>query len=136
MLTKSMTATVAALVTVLSLGVASGGAFAEQKKPNSPTQAQIDCHNRAVNDYYDQVKACEQSLGDLPGDLAQCKQDAYDDMRRTQRTQCGTVAALTQVQGVLGTTGGAVFDAGQDSTSKPKTKLPLGTVGKKTFSTQ
>ena len=128
MLTKSTTAAFAALAMVLSLTLASG-AFAEQKG-SGPTQGQIDCHNRAVNDYYDQVKACDQSLGDLPADNAQCKQDAYDDMRRTQRTQCGTIASIKQVQGVLGTTGGAVLDSGPGTTfTKQKLHGIGGTAG-------
>jgi hypothetical protein len=126
MFTKSTTATVAAMITVLTLTLTAGVALAEQKKPSGPTQAQIDCHNRAVNDYYDQVKACENSLGDLPADLQQCKDDAYADMRRTQRMQCGTVAAIAGGQSVLGT--GAVLEPVQ-GTTKPKIKVQgMGTV--------
>jgi hypothetical protein len=129
MLTKSTTVAVAALVTMLSLTLASAGAFAEQKG-SGPTQGQIDCHNRAVNDYHDQVKACDQSLGDLPADNAQCKQDAYDDMRRTQRTQCGTIASIKQVQGVLGTAGGTVLDPGPGKTfTRQKLQGIGGTAG-------
>jgi hypothetical protein len=63
------------------------GAVAAEAAPNNgsgPTQAQIDCHNRATNDYFDQTKACQQSLGDLPAELRQCIQDAFDDMNRRQ----------------------------------------------------
>ncbi|SDB20461.1 hypothetical protein [Bauldia litoralis] len=63
------------------------GAFSAEAAPNNgagPTQAQIDCHNRATNDYVDQTKECKRVLGDLPEDLRQCNQDAFDDMNRRQ----------------------------------------------------
>lgn len=51
---------------------------------SGPTTEQIYCQNRAVNDYWDQIKACEQNLSDIPDQLALCKSDAADDLRRAK----------------------------------------------------
>src|SRR5262245_40695972 len=60
-----------------------GAAVAEGKK-STPTNEQIYCQNRAVNDYWDQVKACDNNLSDIPDQLALCKSDAMDDLKRAK----------------------------------------------------
>lgn len=59
---------------------------------SGPTSEQIYCQNRAVNDYWDQIKACEASLSDLPSQLALCKSDAADDLRRRKAACLGNAA--------------------------------------------
>ena len=66
----------------LSLFLMLGVAQAEQKKDSGPTQAQIDCKNRAVNDYYAQVKECDRALRDVPAQNTLCKSDAAADMKQ------------------------------------------------------
>jgi len=83
---------------LLMLGVAA--AQAEQKKDSGPTQAQIDCKNRAVNDYWDQVKECDKALSDIPDQNALCKSDANADLKRSK---AACVAAMTGgTKGVVG----------------------------------
>ena len=72
----------ATLMSVVAFAAFSPAAFAEKNTGAGPSQSQIDCQNRAVNDYWDNVKSCEGVLSDLPSDLAQCKADAKDDMNR------------------------------------------------------
>ncbi|MEX0406780.1 hypothetical protein ABGN05_14005 [Aquibium sp. LZ166] len=59
-------------------------ALAEQKTGSGPTNEEIYCQNRAVNDYYDNVKACEANLSDLADQLALCKSDARADLDRAK----------------------------------------------------
>jgi hypothetical protein len=68
-------------------------ANAAEKKESGPTQAQIDCQNRAVNDYWDQVKACDTALSDIPDQNALCKSDAAADLNRN-KTACTAQAAI------------------------------------------
>ena len=51
---------------------------------SEPTQAQIDCQNQAVNDYWANMKSCEQNLSDLPDQLALCQSDARADLDRSK----------------------------------------------------
>jgi hypothetical protein len=118
-MTAKLTTRVALAAMMLSLPLA-GLAHAEQKQSGGPTQSQIDCQNRAVNDYYDQIKACDQVLSDLPDQNALCHNDAAADLSRN-KAAC-TAAMTTGGQGVLGT--GGVLDATQ-GTTQPKTKLKL-----------
>jgi hypothetical protein len=69
--------------------IPSAAATAAQKG-SGPTQAQIDCQNRAVNDYWDNMKSCEQNLSDLPDQLALCQSDARADL---DRAKAGCVAS-------------------------------------------
>jgi hypothetical protein len=117
-LPKSMVIAAIALALSLSLVVFRAG-HAEQKKDSGPTQAQIDCKNRAVNDYYDQLKECDKALGDLPADNAQCHSDARSDLDRTQSDCMAalTTGGLKGIKGVLGT-GAQTLDTGKsDGTS-------------------
>jgi hypothetical protein len=102
--------------------LAASAAQAEQKDGSGPTQAQIDCNNRAVNDYYDQLKECDKALGDLPADNAMCQSDAKDDLRRRQ---AGCTAAAARGGATVGpqAVGGAVLDKGQSS--PPPSRGPM-----------
>jgi hypothetical protein len=114
MLTKLSSATA---VAVLALGLVTlgAGSLRAEQKGSGPTQAQIDCKNRAVNDYWDQLKACDQVLSDLPADNAQCHSDAADDLHRRQAACTAQMTAgSVGGQGVLGT--GTVLDAGAKKT--------------------
>ena len=70
----------ASIAAALALGVAT--AQAEQKRDSGPTQAQIDCKNRAVDDYYAQTKECDKALRDMPKQNTLCKSDAAADMKQ------------------------------------------------------
>ena len=83
----------ATLILIVASTALSPAAFAAMNNGSGPSQSQIDCQNRAVNDYWDNVKSCEKALSDLPSDLAQCKSDAKDDMNR-QKSQCVNAARL------------------------------------------
>lgn len=107
----------ATLLLSLSLATAAGSAFAEQKNGSGPTQAQIDCQNRAVNDYYDQLKECDKALSDLPNDNAQCQSDARSDLDR-RKAAC-TAQMTVGVKGNLGVLAtGGVLDTGKGLTLK------------------
>jgi hypothetical protein len=75
----------------IMLGVAT--AQAEQKKDSGPTQSQIDCKNRAVNDYYAQTKECDKALRDIPAQNTLCKSDAAADMKQRK---AGCMAKVMQ----------------------------------------
>lgn len=84
---------------------------------SGPTQAQVDCQNRAVNDYWDNVKGCERNLADIPDQLKLCKDDARADLTRAKQ-RCVSAARA----GAAGGPGGAVvLDPG---TRPPRAKPP------------
>lgn len=97
----------------LPLMLGAVAAQAEQKDGSGPTQAQIDCKNRAVNDYYDQLKECDKALSDLPADNAMCQSDAKDDLRRRQ-AGCTAAAARGTTVGPQAV-GGGVLEQAQPS---------------------
>jgi hypothetical protein len=74
------------LVACLLLSGAAAGAVAAPNDGSGPTNEQIYCQNRAVNDYYDQVKACDANLSDIPAQNAQCKSDARADLDRAKKS--------------------------------------------------
>ena len=97
-MTATATALRFALVAIIAASTFTPSAFAAQRKPQ--TQAEVDCWNRATNDYFDQVKECEKALSDIPQQLDQCKSDAKQDMDRA-RNQC-VKAARTGKSGIYG----------------------------------
>ena len=72
------------LIVFATLCCVAGNAFAERNNGKGPTNEQIYCQNRAVNDYWDQVKACDASLNDIPEQNALCKSDARADLDRAK----------------------------------------------------
>lgn len=68
-------------------------AQAERKNGSGPTNEQIYCQNRAVNDYYASIQSCEQNLSDIPDQLALCKSDARADLNRAK---AACIASRTQ----------------------------------------
>ena len=96
-----------ALTAALLAGPALLGAAHARDNGSGPTSEQIYCQNRAVNDYWDQVKACDQSLSDIPDQLALCKSDATADLSRA-KAACTTVSRTGGMRPVLG--GGGVFE--------------------------
>jgi hypothetical protein len=72
-----------AFLLAIYIVIPSAAATAAQKG-SGPTQAQIDCQNGAVNDYWANMKACEQNLSDLPDQLALCQSDARADLDRAK----------------------------------------------------
>ena len=81
---------------LLSVYALTGAAFAEPKN-STPTNEQIYCQNRAVNDYWDNVKACEANLSDIPDQLALCKSDAMDDLKRAKASCLATRTSQTMI---------------------------------------
>ena len=75
-----------AFVSILCTCVITSAAFAETKTA-TPTNEQIYCQNRAVNEYRDNVKGCDNNLSDIPDQLTLCKAAALDDLRRA-KTAC------------------------------------------------
>lgn len=105
----------AAIVAASSLMLWSSAALAIDND-SGPTQAQIDCQNRAVNDYWDNVRGCEQNLSDIPAQLQPCKNDARADLGRAKQ-QC---LAAARAGASVSPGGGAVLDRGSGQTgSKP-----------------
>jgi hypothetical protein len=104
------------------------GTIAAEAKPNNGYSSDpIYCHNQVVNDYYDQVKACEQSLGDDPASLAQCKQDASDDYyRRDAACKSGSAAIKGGLGGVLVNDGNLTVSPGAAGGTKPALHRSLG----------
>lgn len=110
MFAKSKTVSAVSLALCVALVGLVGTASAEQNNGSGPTQAQIDCQNRAVNDYWDQVKACDQNLSDLPADNQMCKDDARADLSRRKSACTAAIVAGGNGSTVLGTSG--VLDTG------------------------
>ncbi len=79
-----ITRSLARTVVLASLSVLVPFVAVAKDNGSGPTNAQIYCQNRAVNDYWDNVKACEDNLSDIPDQLALCKSDAYDDLKRAK----------------------------------------------------
>ena len=88
-----MTRILCALTAAFLAGPALLGAAQAKDNGSGPTLEQIHCQNRAVNDYWDQVKACEQNLSDIPDQLALCKSDAAGDLRRA-KAACTAASVL------------------------------------------
>lgn len=82
----------AARVSSIALAVLLGGTLAVEAADNNNSDAGIYCHNRAVNDYYDNVASCERNLSDIPDQLALCKSDARADLARADEA-CGYKSA-------------------------------------------
>ena len=81
----------ARVICVATLVLGAGAATAAPKGGSGPSQGQIDCENRAVNDYWANVASCEKVLSDLPADLKQCKDDAAADLHRS-KAACSSAA--------------------------------------------
>jgi len=78
---------------LIALCAATSMVHAEQKNGSGPTNEQIYCQNRAVNDYYANVQSCEQNLSDIPDQLALCKSDARATL---DRAKASCVASRTK----------------------------------------
>lgn len=74
---------------------------ASAQKGAAPTQAQVDCQNQAVNDYWTQAKLCEQSLSDIPEQLAQCQSDARADLDRAKNACLSSRTVGGRVPGLM-----------------------------------
>lgn len=80
------------LLSISIILTAASPLLAKPVGPSGPTSEQIYCQNRAVNDYWDQVKECDKALGDIPSQNAQCKSDAAADLRRNKAACLGSAA--------------------------------------------
>ena len=95
-----MTRSLARTAVLASLSILVSFAAVAKDNGSGPTTEQIYCQNRAVNDYWDNVKACEQNLSDIPDQLALCKSDAYDDLKRA-KAACLAKARIGGLGGVV-----------------------------------
>jgi hypothetical protein len=95
-----LTRSLARTAVLASLSVLVSFAAVAKDNGSGPTTEQIYCQNRAVNDYWDNVKACEQNLSDIPDQLALCKSDAYDDLKRA-KAACLAQARTSVFGGVV-----------------------------------